>query len=156
MKKAVFIIVCVSLIALSSIVTYFLTKPKLAYVDNQVVFNSYSLSAFYLKKINELRQNEERAIDSLTALLNESGDAVLISELIEKLNEREKNKFEKIDSCKLEYDRIIWKSLNSQLIDFGREEGFEFIFGANGSGTILFAKKSKNVTEDFVKFINKE
>lgn len=156
MKKTTLIIVYISLIVSSSVATYWLTKPSLAYVDNQVVFNNYSLSSFYLKKINEYRISEERAIDSLANLVNESKDATIISEVIESLNRRERRKLEIIDSCKIEYDRIIWNSLNNHLIAFGEEKGFDFIFGANGTGTILFANDGKNVTEEFIKFINKE
>lgn len=55
-----------------------------------------------------------------------------------------------------EYDSQIWTQLNEYIEDFGEEKRLDYIFGANGTGTIMYGNESKDVTKEVVTYVNKK
>jgi outer membrane protein len=50
----------------------------------------------------------------------------------------------------------VWSTLNEYVIQYGKEKGFKFIYGANGTGSIMYASERANITADVLKFSNKK
>ena len=46
--------------------------------------------------------------------------------------------------------------LNEYIEDFGEENKLDYIFGANGTGTIMYGNESKDVTKEVVTYVNKK
>lgn len=48
----------------------------------------------------------------------------------------------------------IWIQLNTHIEAFGKEKGYKYIFGANGSGNIMYADSTFDITDQVVEFAN--
>ena len=55
-----------------------------------------------------------------------------------------------------EYDSQIWTQLNEYIEDFGEEKKLDYIFGASGTGAIMYGSESKDVTKEVVIYVNKK
>lgn len=55
-----------------------------------------------------------------------------------------------------EMTKKIWERLNPLLEEFGKQNNYEMIVGANGAGTVLYGNKKNDVTESVINFINKK
>ncbi len=53
-----------------------------------------------------------------------------------------------------EYSVKIWDKINSLVSQFGEENNYEVIFGAGGSGNIMYAHEGKNITNELIAFCN--
>jgi len=48
----------------------------------------------------------------------------------------------------------IWDRLNPAIEAYGKLKGLDMIIGANGTGTVLYGSKQKDITEDLAQYIN--
>ncbi len=54
-----------------------------------------------------------------------------------------------------EIEKIIWNRLNPYIISYGKKKNYKYIFGANGTGNILYADEQENITADLIIYVNK-
>ena len=47
----------------------------------------------------------------------------------------------------------VYGELNSFIRDYGKEHGYDMIWGATSSGNIVYAREAVNLTEDVLKYI---
>ena len=55
-----------------------------------------------------------------------------------------------------DYEKQIWKQVNQYMKDFGVENNYTYILGAEGSWQLMYAKENNNITKEVVEFINKK
>ncbi|MBL7712056.1 MAG: hypothetical protein JNL13_06320 [Chitinophagaceae bacterium] len=55
-----------------------------------------------------------------------------------------------------EMTKKVWERLNPQLEEFGKQNHYELVVGANGAGTILYGSPKSDVTEEAIQFINRK
>ncbi|HXA01110.1 MAG TPA: OmpH family outer membrane protein [Cytophagaceae bacterium] len=55
-----------------------------------------------------------------------------------------------------QYSEGIWKQINQYLNDYGKENHLSYIYGADGTGSLMYADSTLNVTEHVIAFINKK
>lgn len=53
-----------------------------------------------------------------------------------------------------DYNTKIWAKLNAFVTEFGESKGYEVIFGAGGTGNIMYADDKMNVTTEVIQFCN--
>lgn len=53
------------------------------------------------------------------------------------------------------FERIIWENINKKVNEYGKENGLDYIFGANGDGSIMYASESNDITKEIIDYINK-
>lgn len=53
------------------------------------------------------------------------------------------------------FERIIWENINKKVSEYGKENGLDYIFGANGDGTMMYASESNDITKEIIEYINK-
>lgn len=46
------------------------------------------------------------------------------------------------------------KQINQYVKDYGDEKGYDFIYGANGSGSLMYAGDKDDITKEVTKYIN--
>lgn len=136
---------------------------KTAFVDVNKLFMAFELKQSLEKKLETIQKQRQLQLDSLEL------DLKLF---YNKINEKDKSSIERFqlmrknflnakqefeaEKQKLanEYDNQIYIQISQYMKDFGKTEGYSFIFGANGNGNLMFAKEEKDVTEQAIKFIN--
>jgi outer membrane protein len=159
--------VIVSLIALGISLKLSLTKPHNAYVDLGRLYNEFSMKKELEGQLKAVSLTRENQLDSmkldLTVLAKniQSGDSIKTKPLrMDFLAKRQqyalKNQAftEENDRVSQAYDDEIWKQLNQYIKDFGKENGYRYIFGAEGSGAIMYADDGDNITDLMITYVN--
>lgn len=50
----------------------------------------------------------------------------------------------------------IWDRINGYIKEYGDQKGYTYIFGANGDGSIMYAKEDNDITAELIDVINKK
>ena len=149
-----------------------LTGSKIGYIDNSVIINKYTKSIETVAKLNEKKtQYENELIGKKNELDNfrsnflkktdltpkEINDAKKIieekeNEIIE--NEKSYNKILKEEEGSLLSPLL--KEINEKVREYGKKKGYNIIFGATENGNVVYGDKRYDITENVLKFLNKE
>ena len=172
-KKIFWIIIGgLALIMISSLITNVLLiqkLPKTAYISTNKVFNDFGLKKELEKKFNEVKEERSRKLDSLKKKVKFRFEGVKNSsdqknETVIRDMERLKNQYYKQEekykqnnnALKQKYHTQIWNQLNQYIKEFGEKQGFDYIYGVQGKGNIMFARKGNNITHKIIQYVNKK
>lgn len=68
-----------------------------------------------------------------------------------------KNLFEEENAqMSKQFDEQIIKQLNQYVKNYGDENGYKFIYGSDGSGNIMYADSTLDISDKIVEYINKQ
>ncbi len=91
-------------------------------------------------------------MDSLSFLIHQSSNAITINAYQEG-----------IDNIKLmeqqlseQYTADIWRQINQWVNEFGEQEGYDFVLGAAGNGSLMYANEANDITNKTILFVNKK
>jgi outer membrane protein len=150
-----YILVTGSLIILvglcSGLVFFRLDQGKKGYVINQEVFEGFQGKKSLEMNLLQVRRKHKYILDSLANNIGNHGPAALIQEYdrtAQELDLKERQLSER-------YTADLWKQINEYIKAYGDENNYDFIFGASGNGSLMYATESKNITQDIVSYINK-
>ncbi|MDI9320441.1 MAG: hypothetical protein QM530_08225 [Phycisphaerales bacterium] len=125
-------------------------KPKSVYVDIGKMLDGYKfkkdLEAEGTKNLYKIKNT----VDSLKMAQKVNNNPITDSQII--YAERAFEQY--YNYSNQEMTKKIWERLNPQLEEFGKQNKFELVVGANGAGTILYGSKDCDVTNDVVNYIN--
>lgn len=166
LKKETILLVLLALLPLCYCIYLHATKPKFGYVDLVKVYQEFEFKKEKEKDLLKFDSNNKRVLDSLRLNLESikrSYDAgigkadTLVSDY--KMNLKyynsKSNEFDILkDELVAKYDGEIWKQLNQYVNDFSEEHSYDFMFGANGNGAVMYARPGYDVTEDIIKYVN--
>jgi outer membrane protein len=140
---------------------------RTAYVDLAKVYAAFSLKKELEGKLEQVQQIRKMQLDSLELNLN-----VLSKNLQSPKVENRKGLEEQFSAKRQQYafnkqrmeeesnnltqayDEQIWKQLNQYVKEYGKEKGYTYIFGAEGSGALMYADDAVNVTETMITYVN--
>ena len=140
----------IPLLLLSSVMFCSCTSRKTGYVDTFRLVNAFELQKEYSGQAKREMEHEKMRIDSIIAVeavKNPSGKEQYQRELYTPYNK-------KAQDLNKEIEAMIWKRLNPYLVDFGKDRGYLYIYGANGTGNVLYADKGEDITEEIIKYAN--
>jgi outer membrane protein len=127
-------------------------NKKTAFIVNQRVFSEFLGKKELEKKLNDLKTNNNKSVDSLSFLIHRSNNSVAVQTYQEG-----------IDNIKLmeqqlseQYTADIWKQINQWVNEFGKQNGYDFILGAAGNGSLMYANEANDITEEVIVFLNKK
>lgn len=169
-KFKLFLIVALSVLFLQGVFTLIwssVRKNKTAYIKTEQVYNGFGLKKRLetdLKKTVDIRQH---LLDSLRLQLdlfsmqlqdkNKKADSNLVnsfSSMRENYFRRQEEFRQSNESLAKQYTDQVWAQLNQYLADYGHQKGYEYIFGANGDGALMFADDAVNITDDVSAYVN--
>lgn len=125
---------------------------RIAFIVNQRVFSEFLGKKELEKRLNALRTTNNKSVDSLSFLIRTSSDATAITtyqEGIENIKLIEQQLSE-------QYTADIWKQINQSVNEFGKQNGYDFVLGAAGNGSLMYASEANDVTDQVIVFINKK
>jgi outer membrane protein len=136
-------------------------KDKIVYIDNVELFSGFKMKQELEKKYKEVEGLRKSILDSLfneiklkVELNKESENAMMV---MKKEYLMKKEMFEKENSETMaQYNDQIWNQLNEYTKQFGEENEYDYVLGANGQGVLMYAKDTKNVTKELLEFANKK
>ncbi len=136
-------------------------KDKIVYVDNIELFSGFKMKLELEKKYKDVENVRKSILDSLlneiklkVELKNEHEDVLM---MMKKEYLMKKEMFEKENTETMtQYNEQIWSQLNEYTKQFGDENQYDYVLGANGGGVLMYAKDTKNVTKELLEFANKK
>jgi outer membrane protein len=125
-------------------------QSKTGYVDIFKLVSGFELQKEYSAQARMEFDRVRAAIDSVVYVerMNDS----LRSEAIK--NELYADLSRKTENHNKEIEGMVWTRLNPYITDFGKEKGYDYIYGANGTGNVLYADKGQDITEEVIKYAN--
>ena len=153
-------------IAISFTLYSFISKPKVAFVHVQEVYNEFNYKLELENKFDKVQTARKRILDSLEIQINALAANIQNSEVNKEQNiqnyqylatqyqSKQKMFTEDNNAVSQEYTEQIWNQLNKYIEEYGKEKGYAFIYGADGSGTVMYAEKGYNITEQLKEFVN--
>lgn len=69
--------------------------------------------------------------------------------------EEKENEFvEANNELESKYQEDIWNKINNYIKDYGKENKYEYIFGLNGTGSVMYAEEENDITAPLLIYIN--
>ncbi|MEL6867008.1 MAG: OmpH family outer membrane protein [Bacteroidota bacterium] len=139
--------------------------PKAAYVDIHRVFGEFhgkqELEARLKKNEFERKAVLDSASLQLKVLTSRAQEQPKNHAMLVKLQE-EQAAFSALSSEIIgeqekedqEYTQKAWGQINQYVIEYGQEKGLGFIYGVNGSGSMMYADQAYDITEEVIVYIN--
>jgi outer membrane protein len=165
-KTNFFIIIILLLATLAFSIYSFNKTPKIGYVDLVTVFEKFSMKKEMESKLNETKRVRQLSLDSMIAKVYLPEDSIksYVKNNPEKLQAFQRNKemyltlkerYENDNANQVsDYDNQIKSQLKQYISEYGEKNGYAYVLSDDGSGYVMYAEKTKNVTEEVIQFIN--
>jgi len=157
------------LLTVSGLSYFLLSQPKTGYVDINKIYNDFDLKKELESKLKNVQQARKIILDSLGLKINLLSNAIKLNksgekEKAKKIEEYEAKRTEYLykekafkednDRTSQQYSDQIWKQINQYVGDYGKEHSYTYIFGADGSGGMMYASEKSNITEEIKGYVN--
>ncbi len=141
-------------------------SEKIGYVDLNKLFEEFRYKKSLTKEYNKVKAVRKRVVDSLEFELNQMANAIeqkknfnatieMEFELKKKNYLQIGRQFEDDNQILLEsYNSKIITQLNSYLKEYGRDNHFKILIGADNKGNVLYGDESIDETSKALGYIN--
>lgn len=133
-------------------------KDKIVYVDNLELFSNFKMKTELEKKYKQVESIRKSILDSMyneIRIYSSDNNEALVQMKREFLVKKET--FDKENGeTRDQYNKEIWEQINEYTKQFGDENGYDYVFGANGQGVLMYAKSTNNVTIELSEYINQK
>ena len=141
------------LVAIAMIIWSSSQTKKEGFIINQEVFNDFKGTVEAESKLEHLRKLHKADLDSLASKI-ETSDKVLLGKQLQVYGEIKDKYYQEEQSLLKEYTNQVWAQINQYVKEYGQQNEFSFIYGATGSGALMYASETENLTEEIIVFIN--
>ena len=141
-------------------------SKKIAYIQNSKVFNEFEMTQELKKDLDAYVQQNKTILDSLQLKLkliasniDKSGDTSqlkLFNITRDEYQLREEDYYRGHDKITEDYNEKITTQMNEYITSFGKENGYTYILGANGTGSLMYAHEGEDVTDKVIAYINEK
>jgi outer membrane protein len=135
---------------------------KIGYVTTLKVFEEFALKKELEQDYQKVQIARQTYLDSIklnvqTLSVQESKDAIREEKInhLKKAYLLKEDQFDKEnENLYSQYNEQIWNQLNQYVQDFGKEQGYDYLLGASGQGSIMYAKENEDVTKEVIEYVN--
>ncbi len=141
-------------------------QSKTGFVIITELYNGFEMKKEMEQKYLGVKNARDKILDSLTLELKFISQKIeteqeknpnTIKEFTTKRNDylQYKQNFE-ADNTALsqKYDQEILTQMNQYVQDYGEANGYTYVFGNDGNGSIMYAKNTNNITKQVIDYIN--
>ena len=148
-----FIAIGVSTITAIIIITiyHFFIVKKQVYIDLVKIYQEYDMSEALNQDLIDFQKDRKSELDSAYLSLSGKGNE---NDLRANLERQYYNLEKEISERDNRNQQLLAQKINENVKKFSAENNYQMIFGATGSGSILFADESLDITDEFLHFIN--
>ncbi len=163
-------ILALSIIGLLAFCIYnSLSKPKIACVQLGKLYDEFEMKKQLEGKFKNITNLRKLQLDSMELELK------ALANVINGLKENDPERMKRITDFELKretfmqkknsytednngtskmYDEQVWTQINQYVGEFAKENKYTCIMGANGTGAVMYADLSIDITEELSKYIN--
>jgi len=161
MKHVLVLILSVGISALIGGIVYN-AIPKTAFVDNQRLFQEFGGKKELEQRLEQAAHAQQAALDSLGLQIKSLQVAAQQDEQAAKRmfllqrNYQQQEQEQQMDyqQKSQEYTEAIWKQISQYTIEYGESQGYDYVFGIAGQGTLMYGKEGYDITEEVLTYIN--
>lgn len=171
LKSVIVTVVLSGLVCATALLVYHrFYAAKTGYIEIKKVFNGFEMKAELEGKYTQTQKQRDKLLDSLSLNLkvmskhlNEAKNAgreLSKDELYRFEYEREtylkiKSQYQE-DNAALsrKYDDQILAQITQYVMEFGKKNNYDILFGADGNGNLMYSKEAYNVSDEVIVFIN--
>jgi outer membrane protein len=133
-------------------------ESEVRYIITSKVFNDFKGTKELERKLQALQQKQKYILDSLALEIKSLESLSKNEEAVQKrrdvFNQLSSEFTQSNQEQQQQFTEGIWKQINQYVADYGKEKNIKLIMGANGTGSIMYADSSLNVTNGVIEFIN--
>lgn len=170
MKNRLPVILSVIAICLSVFVSvsFMNHRQKNAYVIIQELFENFELKKELEKNYAGVRNARKKILDSIQIDLSVLSKRLSTTakpakeelDLFERKKLEFNQKMQEYDQSNVqltkEFDDKIILQLNQYISDYGKEYGYDMIYGNTSNGSIMYGNEKNNITKEVITFINQK
>jgi outer membrane protein len=150
------------IVILISLLVYLLTGKgdKMPFIKLADVYKEFKLTKELDTKYSEIETKKKNTLDSLDFEAKKYGASVnynntlyqvMVQNYINRRSEFEKSS----EELSQMYEDMIWKQINTYTEKYGKDNNYEYILGAQGSGTVMYANPKNDITKEFIEYLNR-
>ena len=162
MKRHIcYILVSFAVVALSSC-----GGEKTAYINMGEIYQGFELSKQLDADYQEVASKRKAVLDSLQIRLNvlsQNFQAQKDEASIQRFQQQKQTYYYKEQQFKQDnqallqqHNEQITKQLNQYIKEFGDEQGYTYIYGASGNGSLMYAAEKEDITQEVIAYINQK
>lgn len=147
------LIVCITVLVIIIAFIYVNSKQNepTAFVYNQKIFTQFKGTLELESKMKALEEGDRKIVDSLRQLIQSSYQQPDLKKFYE----------ERLSSIDVNHRQVseqftseVWKYINDGMLEYGKMNDYDFIFGASGGGNLMYAREGKDITNEVIQFLN--
>lgn len=137
---------------------------KTGYVRNSYIYNNFEGKKELERKVIQLQDRHNYILDSI--LLVTEGLKINVQNDLERQQiyqhqleyyQKVVAEFRKNEQEKQElFNERIWKHINLYIEEYGKLNEYTYIHGADGSGSLMYADSTHDISEEVLKFVNEK
>jgi len=143
-------------------------KSKTGYIIIGEVYSSFDLKKESEKKFTEVKNYRKKILDSMAFTLRimakkidgekakNKEDVDSYNQKREEFYQRQKTFDEDNKQLTAKYDQEILTQLNQYVKDYSKENGYEYVFGNGGDGSLMYGDDAHNLTKEIIDYVNKK
>lgn len=129
------------------------TSPRIGYVTLSTIYDSFPLKKQYEDSLHRVEKARNAILDSLYKNISKT-ESVKDADTLKEIFLRKREQFLSENKLVVQhYNDEIWKRINSDIKSFGDKNKYDFILGANGTGLLMYADSTKNITREVVHYM---
>ena len=137
-------------------------QEKSGFVNITKVYEGFEGKVALEKEVIALENRQDYVLDSLLLHVKLLESKVGIEEGAKENYGKAVNQYQRVmeefNQISMEkkqvYNERIWEQINTYMKEYGKKEGYTYIHGADGSGALMYADSTKDITNSVLKFIN--
>lgn len=126
------------------------------FMDNFKVFEEFEMKRDYDAMLEKELGTERSSLDSMARALESLKDQTELARKKTELYEKQQLFEQKFGELSDKYTKEVYARLNEYIESYGKERGYKLIVGSTGDGNVMYVDTTVNVTEDLLKYVNKE
>ncbi len=146
-----------TVIGIGMITAISLNRSETAYIDMAKVVDGYEMKIDLENLLNRELQGRKQGLDKIAAEM----DSVKTIDSLEYNKYKnyyfhaseQLSKFKEVKASEIRTQVIT--NINNAVVKFGEESGYDYILGANGNGSIMYANDSEEVTDELISYLNR-
>lgn len=131
-------------------------EKKTGYVLLNDVYEKFELSKELNGKFEALQNKRNTLLDSIRYNVSVA-ERQKLKELdyYKQMYDYKASEFEKSNlQVREQFDEQVWKQVNQYMLEYGKEKGYAYIYGATGNGSLMYGAATENITDEVIAFVN--
>ena len=142
------------------------SQAKTGFVVIQELYQGFEMKKEMEQKYLQVKNVRDKILDSLTL------DLKTVAKKVETEQEKNRNTINEFTTKRTDYlqrkqtfeadnnalsqkyDKEILMQMNQYVKEYGEANGYNYIYGNDGNGSLMYAKNTQNITKQVIEYIN--